>query len=71
MNAPEFVAEMTAAAEHLTAEQRVLASRFVATLADHAGVELAKAHRNRREGERLWEENQLAGLELERRRREP
>lgn len=75
MTSEQFSAEMSAAAPHLSPEQRRLVCQFAATLADHVGAELAKVGRDRRQLEREFEERQLAeaGDEaaLERRRREP
>jgi hypothetical protein len=71
MTAEQLVAHVTATAPHLGLVQRILVVRFIAALATGGGAELARADRQRREHERQWEEEQLRGPALERRRREP
>lgn len=60
MTAAELVAEMTAAAPHLSSPQRVLVARFVGAIVAHGSVDLARADRNRRDRERQFEEEALA-----------
>jgi hypothetical protein len=65
-----FVAAIEALAPALSPEQMSDALAYVTALAG-AGADLVEATRRRREFEREWEESQLAGADLERRRREP
>jgi hypothetical protein len=72
MSARELVARVEAAAPDLTPSQRLVVARFVEDLGAHAAA-ARQAHdrRKRLDRERLWEEQQLTGADLERRRREP
>ena len=70
MNHRDFLAAMAALA--LTAEQRLLVSRFAAVIAAGGDApERVGAEREQAEAERLWEEAQLSGADLARRQREP
>jgi hypothetical protein len=72
MTPRDFIARMEAAAPDLSPEQLLIAARFVENLGAQSGAsKQARDRRKRRDFERQWEETQLHGPDLERRRREP
>jgi hypothetical protein len=71
MTAREFVASMEARAASLSPKQRRCLCAVADRMVDAGTVALAREDMTRRETERRWEEQQLSGPHLERRRREP
>jgi hypothetical protein len=71
MNERDFCSAMTTTAPALSDEQRRLVWQFAAAVSRNGGIARTHDRRERLERERAFEEAQLCGADLERRRREP